>query len=351
MNRLLLLCLACCFSVFTQAADKPELVLLTWEDYLDPTVIADFEQEYHCSVRRVYFDDDDERNMILANTRATGFDVVTVDQIMLEHYRKQDWLRPLTYADIPNARHARDPWQNAAAPEPFFAVSYFWGGVGILYRKDRIPTPPTHWRDIFQPEPYLKGRIMLLNTVQVAYGLALMSLGHPFNSTDPVHIAAATDTLMQVRPYVHAFRNIRIGPESELLGEEVYAAVTYNGDAITVMNYSDQLAFSYPADGVPLWLDLNVVLKNARQPALALKFLDFLNRPEIAARNAQALHYATTNVAALKLLPTSFLQDPRIFPDHSTMSRNQLYAPLPAPHLRRITAQLVQIMAQQEHAR
>lgn len=346
MSRILLLCFVCSVATLAQGADKPELVFLTWEDYLDPTVIADFESECQCVVRRVYFDDDDERNMILANTNATGFDVVTLDQNMMQHYGKQGWLRPLTYAEIPNARHARDPWQNAAAPEPFYAVSYFWGGVGILYRKDRMQKPPTLWRDIFQPETYLKGHIMLLNTVQTAYGLALMSLGHPFNSTDPAHITAATNALIDVRPYVYAFRNIRIGPDTELLQNDVYAAVTYNGDAITVMSYSDQLAFVYPSDGVPLWLDVNAVLKNARQPALALKFLDFLNRPEIAARNALALHYATTNVAALQLLPESFLQDPRIFPDRSTMSRNQLYELLPTPHLRRITAQLVQIMAQ-----
>ena len=113
-----------------------------------------------------------------------------------------------------------------------------------------------------------------------------------------------------------------------------------------LMEFSDQLAFVYPTEGIPLWLDLHVVLKNARQPELARAFLDFLNRPEIAARNSQTIKYATTNVAALKLLPAEFAQDTRVFPDRSTMSRNQLYEQLPTDHLRRITARLVQIMAQ-----
>lgn len=346
--RLLLLCLGCCLAINARAAEKPELVFLTWEDYLDPAVITLFEAECHCKVRRVYFDDDDERNMILANTDATGFDVVTVDHTVLEQYRKQDWLQPLTYADIPNARHARDPWQNAPAAEPFYSVSYLWGGVGIVYRKDKVKNPPRYWRDFFQPEAALQGHLMLLNTVQSAYGIALMSLGHPFNSTDPAHIAAATDVLVKVQPYIYAFRNIRIGPDSELLTGQAYMATTYNGDAIVMMEYSDKIEFVFPADGVPLWLDLNVVLKRSPQPALARAFLDFLNRPEIAARNAQTLKYATTNVAALALLPDEFRQDPRIFPDHSTMSRNPLYEALPVDHLRHITSQLVHIMAQQE---
>ena len=329
-----------------QAKDRPELVFLTWEDYLDQSVVEAFEQQENCKLRFVYFDDDDERNMILANTQATGFDLVTVDHTIINTYRGHDWLLPMTYQQVPNARHARDPWQSAAVAEPFYAVSYLWGGVGIVYRKDLMQSPPQHWRDLYQPEPYLRNHLLLLNTVQTTYGLALMSLGYPFNSNDPEQIRQATNTLVKVRPYVQEFRNIRLGEDSELLKGSIYAAVTYNGDAMMLMEHSDQLAFVYPSEGVPLWLDLIAVLKSSRQPELAMKFLNFINRPEMAARNSLALKYATTNIEALALLPEDFRNDTRIFPDRSTMSNNQLYEQLPTAHLRKITAQLVQIMAQ-----
>lgn len=330
-------------------SSKPELVFLTWQDYHDPDVIAAFEQQHNCSVRFVYFDDDDERNMIMANTAATGFDLVLVDHPMVQTYQAHGWLQPLTYQQIPNARHVRDPWQKHTASEPFYSVSYFWGGVGIVYRKDKMQPAPTRWSDLFQPQPYMKDKFLLLNTVQTTFGLALLSLGHPFNSTEPAHIDAATRLLTNVRPAVHEFRNIRIGPDSELAKGNLYAAVTYNGDAMMLMEQSEQLAFVYPAEGVPLWLDLIAVLKNARQPELAMALINFLNEPAVAARNAQSLNYATTNVAALALLPDTYRQDSRIFPDHSTMSRNQLYEQLPTAHLRRITSRFVQIMAREEN--
>lgn len=341
-----LLWLLCGICTSAWAGDKPELVFLTWEDYIDPALLAEFEQANGCTVRRVYYDDDDERNMILANTNATGFDLVTVDHIIVDSYRKRDWLRPLTYAQIPHAKLARNPWQeDLPLPEPFYAVPYLWGGIGIVYRKDLVQPPPTRWRDLFQPAPYLRGHIMLLDTVQFAYGLALLSQGHSFNSTDPAEVADATRALLDVRPYVHAFRNIRIGPDSELLAESVYAAATYNGDAMMLMEFSDKIGFVFPAEGTPLWLDQHVILKNARQPELAQKLLDFLNRPEIAARNSLTVKYAPANLGALKLLPDSFLQDQRIFPDRTDPARNQPYVKLPTDHLRRITAQMVQIMA------
>lgn len=346
MKKIFLLLVLLLQVASVNAKEKPELVFLTWEDYHDPAIIAAFEQQENCTVRFVYFDDDDERNMILANTRATGFDLVTVDHTILDTYREHDWLLPLTYQQIPNARHARDPWQNLSTAEPFYAISYLWGGVGIIYRKDLMQQPPTHWRDLYQPAPYLKDKILLLNTVQTTYGLALMSLGFPFNSTDSEQITQATHLLSAVRPFVHEFRNIRLGEDSELITGNIYAAVTYNGDAMMLMELSDQLAFVYPEEGIPLWLDLLAVLKSSKHPQLAMKLLDFLNQPENAARNALALKYAPANIAALPLLPDAFKNDQRIFPDRTTMSKNQLYQQLPTNHLRRITSQLVQIMAQ-----
>ncbi len=345
LRWLLLLALLFCGCAHA-GAGKRELVFLTWENYLDPGLVQEFEQQTNCTVRFVYFDDDDERNMILANTQATGFDLVLVDHTMVETYRQHNWLQPMTLNQVPNARHARDPWYREKQEEPFYSVSYLWGGLGIVYRTDLMQSPPEHWRDMFQPAPYLKNHILLLNTVQTTYGLALMALGFPFNSTDPAHIQQATTLLNNVRPFVAEFRNIRLGQDSELIKGDIYAAITYNGDAMMLMKHSDKLAFVYPTEGVPLWLDMIAVLKSSRRPKLAMQFLNFINIPANAARNSLYLKYATTNVAALPLLPEDFTKDSRVFPDNSATSRNQLYEQLPTDHLRRITSQLVQIMAQ-----
>ncbi len=56
---------------------------------------------------------------------------------------------------------------------------------------------------------------------------------------------------------------------------------------------------------------------------LATALIDFLNRPEIAARVAAFAHCATPNKAAEKLLPREFLQDPVIYPGQEQLLRSE----------------------------
>ena len=54
---------------------------------------------------------------------------------------------------------------------------------------------------------------------------------------------------------------------------------------------------------------------------LAAKFIDFIMRPDINARIAQSINYATTNEAAIKLLPPELTADPNIYPGEQVMKK------------------------------
>lgn len=59
-------------SINVWAADN-NLVVLTWEDYIDPEIVAEFEQQNEVTLRFVYYEDDDARDLIMANSNGVGF--------------------------------------------------------------------------------------------------------------------------------------------------------------------------------------------------------------------------------------------------------------------------------------
>ncbi|MGE0062790.1 MAG: extracellular solute-binding protein, partial [Xanthobacteraceae bacterium] len=84
------------------------------------------------------------------------------------------------------------------------------------------------------------------------------------------------------------------------------------------------IGYAIPKEGAQLFFDNLAIPKDAAHVAEAHAFIDFLLRPEIAARNTNLVSYANGNLASQKLVKPEILSDPGIYPDAETMKR--LYA-------------------------
>jgi len=312
------------------AAAGPELVILTWQDYLSPAVIQAFESESGARVRQVYFETDDARDQALSETEGAGYDLLLVDGTALTAYRKRGWISPLAPAAVPNRRFLDPRWAAAYPESQDTAVPYLWGTMGIAYRRDLVGCDLDSWMDLLRPAPPLRGRLLMVADHFDLFAVALKALGFSMNTTDGAQIQAAADLLRAQRPAVRRYGALAIDARSELLTGQVAAAVTYNGDAAALRRRNDQVVYVIPREGGALWLDFLAIAAQGAHPALAAAFLDFINRPEVAARNAADLSYATANLAAERLLPAQLTQDPLIYPDAATLARCESYIRLPA---------------------
>lgn len=54
-------------------------------------------------------------------------------------------------------------------------------------------------------------------------------------------------------------------------------------------------------------------------------FINFLLRPEIAARNAEYLQYATVESEAKKYLPESLVNNEALYPDRTNMTNFEIF--------------------------
>jgi len=352
IHPLLLLCAALialappAFAGEDAAAARPqELVFLTWADYIDPAVVAGFEREYGVRVRQVHFENDEVRDEVMAQTGGAGFDVLLVDGTGIDAYLSRGWISALEPGAVPNSVHLDPRWLPRGAAAGRAAVPYVWGTLGIAYRRDLIDRDLRAWMDLLRPHPDLDGRMLMAADSLDLLGIALKALGHSMNSEDPAALKAAGELLLAQAPAVRRYGALGLGKESELLTGTVAAAMTYNGDAAALMEHNPAVAYVVPQEGSALWVDYLAVAAASQRKSLASAFIDYLHRPEVAARNARAIHYATPNRAAEALLPASFRADPLVYPDAKTLERCEPYRPLSPASLR----SRVQIYSQVVH--
>ncbi|WP_462320529.1 polyamine ABC transporter substrate-binding protein [Halochromatium sp.] len=323
-------------SAVTDSDREPvrKLRMLTWPDYIDPEVVADFEQTFAARVQFEYFDSDDARDRIVAQGDGQGFDVLVLDSSAVASYRRRGWISPIDAAKVPNLEHI-DPTIDHAYPQTSgYGVPYFWGTTGIAYRADLVPEPPQRWMDLFRPEAALTGRIMMIADSYDLIGMALKALGFSMNSVDDEQLDQATALLLEQKPLLYGYGTLDLGPESLLVSGEVVAAMSYSGDAAMLMEQHDAIRYLVPEEGGPIWIDY-LTIGAQGETDLAAALINFLNRPEIAAQNARYLYYATPNRAAEALLPDAFLNDPLIYPAAKTLTRCEHYKPLPPEAIRR----------------
>jgi spermidine/putrescine transport system substrate-binding protein len=303
------------------AGAAQEIVFYTWADYIDPEVVRQFERETGATVRQRFFDSDQDRNDRLLQTDGSGFDVMVVDEGSMGTLVRRGWLQALGDAPIPQRAHVDGRWLNAVPEGPTHGVPYTWGILGIGYREDLVARPPTGWNDLFNPEAALKGRILMLQDPRELVGMALKSLGYSANSAEPAELDAAEALLRRQKPFVRAYSYVNLSEKSALVTGKAAVAMVYNGDALTLQQIHPRIRFVTPREGTSLWVDYLTVPSRAANKDLAYRFIDFLNRPEIAARNAAFTHYASPNRAAEALLPPEHLNDPVVYPPPEVLAR------------------------------
>ncbi len=319
-------------SVFADSSGRPagqELVFLTWPEYMAPELVEKFEEKFDATVKMIYFETEEEREQLISMTMGKGYDVVLASGVNTLNYIRRNWLSPLKSGQIPNLRYVDPRWLDAHPEITAHAVPYLWGTLGVAYRRDLIEKEVTSWKDLFEPDEKLRGKILMIKDSRELVGMALKHLGCSMNSNDAGELARAEALLLTQKPFVKRYGYLRLNEQSGLLTGEYWMAMVYNGDALTLRQYNPNVAFSVPREGSGVWMDYLMVMAASTKKELALSFINFLNQPEHAARLASYLNYASPNAAAGKLLPGEHLENLYIYPDQDVLKNCEVTRALP----------------------
>jgi len=301
------------------------LRLLNWEDYLAPRVIERWEAETGIGIEQIYFDGDERRDQILVDAERHDIDLAMVDEVASRLFGERGLLAAPTPEQVPNLRHVDPAFQRQCSQ---YSVPYAWGTMGIAYRSDKLPTAPHSWSELIRPAPSLRGHIGMMDDGTDLLAPVLFMQGKSINTEDRASLEQAFEVLKAQVPAVLTYEYAITFLKSNPRADDLHMALVYSGDQQVLNEVAGTEAWRYviPDEGTILWADCLALVRNSAHREAAIRFIDFLNRPEIAALNAEQLWVATPNLAALPLLSPAFRQDQAVFPPPQRRARSQYYA-------------------------
>jgi putrescine transport system substrate-binding protein len=322
-------------AIAVPAAAEKERVLnvYNWSDYVDPAVLQDFTRETGIRLRYDTFDSNDTLEVKLL-TGKSGYDIVVPTAYFLERQIKARLFRSLDKEKLPNLRHA---WPEITArlavydPGNTFAVNYMWGTTGIGYNVQKAReilggAVPDSWDIVFKPESLARFKdcgVMMLDSADDIMPAALHYLRLNPNSTDPAELERAAELLGKVRPFVRKFHSSEY--LTALASGEICLVVGWSGDIKQAQKRAAEakagveVGYAIPSGGAQMFFDNFAIPKDARNVEEAHAFIDYMLRPEVAARNSNFLGYPNGNLASQKLIAPAILNDRAVYPDAETM--------------------------------
>ncbi len=322
------------------------LKFLNWEAYLSETVQQQWEKQSSNSIEIIHFDNDAKRDEILLNSKHHNIDLAIVDELVAERFGEEGMLIRLTEDNVPSLKHMGTFWRERCGN---YAVPYFWGTLGIVYRADKVTTPPSSWNDLLTPSEQLKGHIGMMDDHTDMLAPVLFLNQQELNTEDPDALKQAFETLQAQIPHVLTYEYIVTFLQSSPNADDLHMALAYGGDQYAVnelQNNQSLWKYIIPAEGTVLWVDCLAITASSKQQQKALDFINYLSTPAISAQNAEDLYYATPNDDAMKLLSEEFRNDSEIFPEHELLRKSGLYEVLSNDNIRqrlRITNAIINI--------
>ncbi|HWD60388.1 MAG TPA: polyamine ABC transporter substrate-binding protein [Stellaceae bacterium] len=330
-------------------AEAPELHVYNWSDYIAPDTIANFSKETGIAVTYDVYDGNEVLEAKLLAGQS-GYDVVVPSAApFLAREIKAGALLGLDKAKLPNLKNL-DPAMLALAAEADpgnrYGVPYLWSVTGIGYNEALVAKalgpegnesgPRDTLALVFDPANARKLAscgISLLDTPQEVFPAALAYLGRDPKSRDPADLEKAAALLEKIRPYVRKFHSSQY--INDLANGDICIALGYSGDVIQARNRAAEakngvrIAFRVPKEGAQFSIDMMAIPKDAPHPENALKYIDYILRPDVIAAISDAVSYPNPNLAATALVKPEIRDDPGVYPSDAV--KQLFYVDLPAP--------------------
>jgi putrescine transport system substrate-binding protein len=315
--------------------EEKVLNVYNWSDYIDPTLIDEFTKETGIKVNYDVFDSNEVlETKLLSGT--TGYDVVVPSASFLQRQIAAGVFQKLDKSRIPNLKHL-DPSITARIarhdPDNAYAVNYFWGTSGVGYNvakiKERMPDAPLDsFAMFYDPKVVSKFRdcgVTVLDAPSEVVGTALLYLGKDANSEDPADLAAAEKLLLAVRPYIRYVNSSKY--IEDLANGEICLALGWSGDTLQARDRAVEagkgveIRYLIPREGAIMFFDMLAIPKDAKHPLNAHLFIDYLHRPEIAAKNTNFVTFGNINMAAYPMITEAVRNDRGAFPTEEVKAK------------------------------
>lgn len=293
------------------AKSKTTLRIYTWADYLHPKLAEAFETENDCKLQIDTFDSNEAMYAKLS-AGATGYDVLVPSSYMVRALVRENRLLTLDQAKLPNLRFVDAGYLKKYALDASMkhSVPYMMAPTCLAWLASKVSNPVPSYRMFDRAD--LKGRITLLDDMREVLGAALRSLGFSLNSKDASQLAQAAEVAKRWKKNIAKFDNEQY--KSGIASGEFHLVQGYAGDLFQVAEENEDLVVKIPQEGAAFSCDDLCIPKDAKSPDLAHRFINFVTKPENAAKNMEFIAYRAPNSGAYPMLSEDFRGNEALFP-------------------------------------
>ena len=306
-------------------SDRSQILkVYNWSDYIDESVIPEFEQWYQQQtgeeIHVIYQTFDVNETMLSKIEKGKeDYDVVCPSDYIIERMLNNGLLVPLDFASLPDSinyiennksPYIRDMFAkiNPTIDANDYSVAFMWGTTGIIYNPKYVTDEEASTWDIIR-NPKFADKIFIKDAPRDVYGPVLIylkqkELQEGSVTLDELMHDSSDESIAAVEAYLKQVKDLVAGWEADfgkdqMTRERGWVSLNWSGDAVWAIEEAAQvgleLRFIVPQEGSNVWFDGWVIPKYAVNVKAATYFIDFMCRPDIAIRNMDVTGYVSAN--------------------------------------------------------
>jgi len=305
--------------------DKQTLYLYGWSTYVNNTeVLEEFTKQTGI---KVVGDAYDSNEVLLSKLEASGgrsgYSIIYPSDYMVTQMRDLKLLAPLNKKLLPNLNNIANNYLDLPHDRgAVFSIPVSLGTTGIAYNVKAVNSiigeEPTDWNYLWEHKSKL--RITLVNDPREVMGMALHVLGNSYNTKEPLKIEQAFQKLRELMPAIANFTTDAW--RDPLASGDLMMCMAFSGDAISLARQDPNIKYILPNSGTSIWTDTIAIPRGSSNIEGAHAWINYVMKPEIAAKISDANSFGTTNKLAKSMIPEDLKSMKALEPTEAMISKS-----------------------------
>ncbi len=253
----------------------------------------------------------------------SGYSIIYPSDYMVMQMRDLKLLAPLNKTLLPNIHNIDDKYLNLPHDRgAVFSVPVSLGTTGIAYNVKAVNSiigeEPTDWNYLWEHKTKLL--ITLVEDYREVMGMGLHILGNSYNTKESEKIEQAFKKLLELMPAITNFSTDAW--KDSLSSGDLMMCMAFSGDAIGLARQDPNIKYILPSSGTSIWTDTIAIPRGASNVKGAHAWINYIMRPEIAAKISDANSFGTTNKLAKAMLPDDLKAIKALEPSEAMISKS-----------------------------